>query len=498
VSTPQRANRSAGILLHPTSLPGPFGIGDLGPVAYSWVDALARAGQKWWQVLPLGPTGYGDSPYQSPSAFGGNTNLLSPELLQRDGLADQNDLDGVHFPDEHVEYPHVTQFKNHLLGLAWHHFQSGRGAALRPEFDEFCRQQATWLEPFAVFSALSEEQGGKSWQEWPAALVRREPAALKKARERLADALGRHRFGQFLFTRQWKALKAHANGKGVRLIGDVPIFVASHSADVWSNPDLFFLDDKRRPTVVAGVPPDYFSATGQLWGNPLYRWDDSKRTGHAWWIARLRAALEQVDLVRIDHFRGFESYWEIPAGSPTAQGGHWVKGPGAEFFDVVQAALGGLPLLAEDLGLLTPEVGELRDRVGLPGMRVLQFAFGDRPDNLYLPHNFVHNTVVYTGTHDNDTSAGWYKNAQDHERRTLHRYAPAVGQDVPREMMRLAWSSVADFAIAPLQDLLRLGSEARMNMPGQAQGNWQWRLRNDQLGDGDLAWLADLTELYRR
>jgi 4-alpha-glucanotransferase len=250
--------------------------------------------------------------------------------------------------------------------------------------------------------------------------------------------------------------------------------------------------------VVAGVPPDYFSATGQLWGNPLYRWDESKRSGHGWWIARLRAALEQVDLLRIDHFRAFEAYWEIPAGSATAQGGHWVKGPGAEFFDVVRSALGGLPLLAEDLGLLTPEVGELRDRVRLPGMRVLQFAFGDRPDNLYLPHNYVHNTVVYTGTHDNDTTAGWYQSAQEHERRMLQHYAPAAGQDLPREMMRLAWASVADYAIAPLQDVLRLGSEARMNTPGLAEGNWQWRLRQDQLGDDDLAWLADLTELYRR
>jgi 4-alpha-glucanotransferase len=498
VSNPQRPQRSAGILLHPTSLPGPYGIGDLGPLAYGWVDALARARQKWWQVLPLGPTGYGDSPYQSPSAFAGNTNLLSPELLVREGLIEQNELAGARFPEDRVDYEAVTRFKNQLLAKTWQNYQSGRSGHLRAPFDDFCHRQSSWLEPFALFSALSDAHAGLSWQEWPIELVRREPAALERARNQLQSDLGKHRFGQFLFRHQWNNLKAHANSKGVRFIGDVPIFVASHSADVWSNPDLFYLDANRRPTVVAGVPPDYFSATGQLWGNPLYNWDVSKATGHAWWIDRLRHTLEQVELVRIDHFRGFESYWEIPAQAPTAQSGRWVKGPGAELFDTLQKALGHQPIIAEDLGLLTPEVGLLRDQLGLPGMRVLQFAFGDKPDNPYLPHNYVHNTAVYTGTHDNDTSAGWYATAGDAEHRLVNRYAPSVQQDPAHELMRLAWSSVADYAIAPLQDLLSLGSEARMNTPGKPTDNWKWRLRGDQLGYAAIDWLGELTELYGR
>jgi 4-alpha-glucanotransferase len=485
-------------LLHPTSLPGPYGIGDLGPVAYAWVDALARARQKWWQVLPLGPTGYGDSPYQSPSAFAGNTNLLSPEQLVRDGLLDQNDLAGVRFRDDRVDFEPVTQFKNHLLARAWQNFQSGRGGPLRGPFDSFCQQQMSWLEPFALFRALSEVHRNRTWQEWPAELVRRDPAALQRVRDQLRNDLGRHRFGQFLFFNQWKSLKGYANSKGVRLMGDVPIFVASHSADVWSNPDLFYLDRDRRPTVVAGVPPDYFSATGQLWGNPLYNWEASRRSGHTWWIARLRATLEQVDLIRIDHFRGFEAYWEIPASAPTAQTGQWRKGPGAELFDTLEKALGRLPLIAEDLGLLTPEVGMLRDQLGLPGMRVLQFAFGGTSDNPYLPHNYVHNTVAYTGTHDNDTTAGWFAAAGDGERRMLQRYAPWVQQNPAQELMRLAWSSVADYAIAPLQDLLSLGTEARMNTPGKPNGNWTWRLRGDQLGNAAVERLGELTELYSR
>jgi 4-alpha-glucanotransferase len=498
VSVNQRPNRSAGILLHPSSLPGPYGIGDVGPAAYAWVDALARARQKWWQVLPLGPTGYGDSPYQSLSTFAGNTNLLSPELLVRDGLIDQQDLAGRQFREEHVDYDAVHQFKSQLLAKAWQNFQAGRGGHLRGPLQSFCHQHAGWLESYALYRALQAAHGNQSWQDWPAELVRQDSAALKMARDKYHHDVSLHRFGQFLMFRHWKSLKDYANGKGVRLIGDVPIFVASDSADVWSNPDLFYLDDNRRPTLVAGVPPDYFSATGQLWGNPLYNWEASRRTGHAWWIARMRAMLEQVDLIRIDHFRGFEAYWEIPATATTAEIGHWVKGPGAELFETLRRALGHLPVIAEDLGLLTPEVGVLRDSLGLPGMRVLQFAFGDKPDNPYLPHNYTHNTVVYTGTHDNDTTVGWYTTANANERDLLHRYVPSVQREVAREFMRLAWASVADYALAPLQDLLSLGTEARMNTPGRPTGNWTWRLRSDQLSNVAIEWLGELTELYGR
>jgi 4-alpha-glucanotransferase len=493
------ADRSAGILLHPTSLPGPYGIGDLGPTAYDWVETLTRARQKWWQVLPLGPTGYGDSPYQSLSAFAGNIYLLSPEVLLHDGLLEQTDLAGVRFSAQRVEYEHVIAFKNHLLARAWAQFKAGRAGGLRAALDDFRgRHDAAWLADYALFKALKEEHADRSWQEWPAKLVRREPGAIDAARQRLADEVDKHRFGQFLFFRQWQNLKAFANSKGVRLIGDVPIFVASDSADVWANPELFTLDDQRRPTVVAGVPPDYFSATGQLWGNPLYRWDVSRQSGHRWWAARMRATLELVDFVRIDHFRGFEAYWEIPSSAPTAQTGQWIKGPGIEFFDVLRQALGSLPLIAEDLGLITPEVEALRDKFGLPGMRVLQFAFGDTPKNLYLPHNYVRNTVAYTGTHDNDTTEGWYATRPENERALLHRYMPIGADGVARGLMRLAWASVADYAIAPLQDLLRLGSEARMNTPGLPAGNWCWRMQPAPLPADAIEWLAEITELFGR
>jgi 4-alpha-glucanotransferase len=491
-------NRSAGMLLHPSSLPGRFGIGDFGPLAYAWVDALARARQKWWQILPLCPTGVGDSPYQSSSTFAGNTNLLSPEEMIHDGLLDQADLANVQFAEDRVDFQHLVPFKSFLLDKAWQNFKAGRAAALRGALDTFCQDKASWLDDFALFRALKDVYGERSWQEWPLDLVRREASSLKKAGDKHADAVGRYRFGQFLFFRQWSNVKKYANEKGIRLVGDVPIFVASDSADVWAHPDLFHLDDRRRPTAVAGVPPDYFSATGQLWGNPLYNWAASKKSGHQWWIARLGATLNQVDVVRLDHFRGFEAYWEIPADSPTAQAGHWVKGPGAELFQVLEKALGRLPLLAEDLGLITSEVEALRDQLGFPGMRVMQFAFGDNASNPYLPHNFVRNTVVYTGTHDNDTTAGWYQGLQPQERANLLRYAPAVERNPPRELMRLAWSSIADYAIAPLQDLLQLGSEARMNMPGKLGGNWVWRMRADHLATSTFDWLAELTALYGR
>jgi 4-alpha-glucanotransferase len=489
--------RSAGILLHPTSLPGPFGIGDLGPIAHEWIDVLANAGQRWWQILPLGPTGYGDSPYQCFSAFAGNPYLLSPELMQRDGLLKQADLGSVNFPATEVDYGAVIKFKLSLLRRAWESFRAGAAPALREPFDQFSIRQSTWLDDFALFMALKDAHEGGPWDQWSDDLILRKPAALDQARRRLATGISQHKFGQFLFFRQLAALREHAKQRGIRLIGDVPIFVSIDSADVWANPELFQLDARRQPTVVAGVPPDYFSATGQLWGNPHYDWAVLKRTGYAWWVARLRATLDQVDLVRLDHFRGFEASWEIPAGQPTAEVGRWVKGPGADLLTALRNALGGLPLIAEDLGVITPEVEALRDQFRLPGMRILQFAFSG-PDNRFLPHRYEHNTVAYTGTHDNDTTVGWYSNLPGHEREYLHRYAPWAGGEIAWDLMRMAWSSVADYAIAPLQDLLSLPTESRMNYPGRPADNWRWRFTGDQLTGQVLDRLGDLTWVYGR
>jgi 4-alpha-glucanotransferase len=492
------AQRSAGLLLHPTSLPGPYGIGDLGPGAYAWVDALVAARQTWWQILPLGPTGYGDSPYQCFSAFAGSRYLISPELLVRDGFIQELDLAGASFPAAYVDFGAVIPFKTSLLARAWENFLSGAAASLRSPFEAFCVQEARWLNDFALFSALKDAYGGANWQDWPRELMLRQPTGLRDARRQLSRSVGLHQFTQFLFFRQWKELKHYANSRGVYLIGDVPIFVASDSADVWANPELFLLDEERRPTVVAGVPPDYFSATGQRWGNPLYNWDALKRSRYAWWIARLRAMFTQVDIVRLDHFRGFEAYWEIPADRPTAEVGRWVTVPGADFLNTVREAFGGLPLIAEDLGLITPEVDALRMQFHLPGMRILHFAFHGDPDDRFLPHNYERTTVAYSGTHDNDTTIGWYANLQEHERRFLHRYLPHGSGDIAWDLIRLAWSSVADRALAPLQDVLSLGSEARMNMPGRESGNWSWRYTENMLTQPLLDRLADVTELYSR
>jgi 4-alpha-glucanotransferase len=490
--------RSAGVLLHPTSMPGPYGIGDLGPAAYAWIDALVHARQKWWQILPLGPTGFGDSPYQCFSAFAGNPLLISPQFLVQDGILNHGDLEGVRFSAAGVDYGPVLTFKNRILARAWEMFQAGRGAGLRSAFDDYTRQQAHWLEDYSLFMALKEAQGGKSWQDWPANLRRREPAALAHARQGLAHSIGAHKFRQFLFNRQWQAVKNYAHQRGIRTIGDIPIFVSGDSADVWANPQLFLLDGDRKPRVVAGVPPDYFSATGQLWGNPLYNWDALSATGFAWWIARLRTTLEQVDIIRLDHFRGFESYWEIPAGKPTAQEGRWVKGPGAALLTTLQQALGGLPLIAEDLGIITPDVEALRDNFGLPGMRILQFAFGGGSDNPYLPHNYGRRTVAYTGTHDNDTTRGWFATTPEKERDHVRRYLGRDGSDIAWDFLRAAWSSVAEYAIAPLQDILSLDTTGRMNLPGRPAGNWCWRYTTDQITPWVLDRLGEMTSIYGR
>ncbi len=493
-------SRASGLLLHPTSLPGPYGIGDLGPAAYRWVDTLAAAKQGWWQILPLAPTGYADSPYQCLSTFAGNFYLISPDELSREGLLRPQDVTENAFPTSHTDFDRVIPFKVKLLTAAWENFKRGLARALRPAFEQFCHDEAAWLDDFAVFMALKDEHGGASWLTWEPELMEREAAALAGARARLADAIEQHRFRQFLFFRQWRAVKAYAHARGVKLIGDVPIFVAADSADVWSNPESFLLDEHRRPRVVAGVPPDYFSATGQLWGNPLYNWDALKESGFEWWVRRVRAAFDQVDLVRIDHYRGFEAYWEVPAGDKTAERGHWVKAPGTELFDTLSERLGALAIIAEDLGLITPEVHALRTRYNFPGMRILQFAFAGAIEERFLPHNYERNTVVYTGTHDNDTTRGWYAAATEAEHGFMQRY---LGQSLDEEtiswkLVRLAWGSVADLAVAPLQDVLSLGSEARMNLPGQPAGWWRWRFTERQLTGAVVDWLGELTEIYRR
>ena len=489
------------MLLHPTSLSSPYGIGDLGPAAHAWVDSLVRADLSWWQTLPLGPTGYGDSPYQSLSSFAGNPNLISPDLLLADGLLRKQDVGSPVPATSMVDYGTVISFKDKLLGLAWENFRRSAPAALRQELALFVQRQASWLEEYALFTALKGQYEGKSCQDWPTGLARRDPTELTAARKTLAPVMEQVRFRQFLFYRQWQALKTYANQKGLKLIGDIPIFVAGDSSDTWANPELFLLDEDFKPLVVAGVPPDYFSATGQRWGNPLYDWDAHKRTGYAWWIQRIQATLSHVDLIRLDHFRGFAGAWHIPADALTAETGEWVPGPGADFFTALQNALGGLPLIAEDLGDITPDVRTLRDQFNLPGMRILQFAWGNQPENPFLPHNYVPNTVVYTGTHDNDTTRGWYESLEPSDRQFICRYLAKASIEVHEiswEMIRLAWASVADRAIVPLQDLLNLDTQARMNLPGRQEGNWHWRITPDQPVEAVLQGLREFTWLYNR
>jgi 4-alpha-glucanotransferase len=498
MATDKDSLRYSGVLLHPTSLPGPYGIGDLGGQAYHWVDLLVDARQKLWQILPLTPTGLGDSPYSSFSAFAGNPNLISPDLLVEDGLLKRSEVPEQTFPAQRVDYTAVAEFKLHLLAEAWDNWAPRAGASLKTELEKFEKEQKSWLEDYALYRSIKETRGGASWYDWPRELIERQPAAIERVRRDLRQAIGFHKFGQFLFYRQWSSLRKYAREQEVQIIGDVPIFVAYDSADVWANQSLFQLDRSGKQKVVAGVPPDYFSATGQLWGNPLYDWDALKKTDYRWWVERIRTTLQEVDIVRLDHFRGFEAYWEVPAGSPTAETGHWVKAPGADLFNRLRQELGSLPFIAEDLGLITPAVENLRKQFQLPGMAVLQFAFGGANDNPYLPHNYDASLVAYTGTHDNNTTRGWYQMAPEREKDHVRRYFGRDGSDIAWDLIRAAWASVADYAIAPFQDVLNLGAEARMNFPGHALGNWAWRFREEQLSHGILDRLAELTELYRR
>jgi 4-alpha-glucanotransferase len=497
-----RFSRAAGILLHPTSLPGRYGIGDLGAAAYEFVDFLAQSRQSLWQLLPLGPTGYGDSPYQSFSSFAGNPLLISPDKLVEEGYLPETAVQEVpDFPGHKVDFGPVIEYKSDLFRQAYDHFQRHGTAAQQAAFAEFCRRQVDWLDDFALFMALKEyhvEHEGGVWNTWPQSIARREPAAMRQWSDKLAGAVNYHKFLQFLFFEQWLILKQYANELGIKIVGDVPIFVAFDSADVWANPHLFYLEPDGSPSVVAGVPPDYFSATGQRWGNPLYNWQRVAEEGYTWWAARLRMVFTQVDIVRIDHFRGFEAYWEIPADQATAEIGRWVKGPGAAFFEAMRRQLGELPLIAEDLGVITPEVEALRDAFDFPGMKILQFAFGGDQKNEFLPHTYEHNCVVYTGTHDNETTAGWYRNANESERDHVRRYTARDGGDVSWDLIRLAYMSVADTAVIPLQDTMKLGNEARMNFPGKQSGNWGWRYTGDMLTAVIVHRLRDKAILYGR
>ena len=505
-----RFPRSSGILLHPTSLPGPYGIGDLGAEAYRFVDFLAATGQKLWQVLPLGPTGYGDSPYACYSAFAGNTLLINPDLLLADRLLNQEDLDNYpRLPNDRVDFERVSKAKQSLLAIAFDYFKHYGRDGMREAFDQFCSTNAGWLDDYALFCVFKEMHLGKLWSEWEPRLAKHESATIEMIVPLWMDQIEAQKFFQFLFFRQWFELKTYCHQRGIKIVGDIPIFVAEDSADVWTNPDQFKLDENGRPTVVAGVPPDYFSKTGQFWGNPIYNWDQMKTDGFAWWIKRVHAALRMFDLVRIDHFRGFAASWEIPAGDKTAERGSWVSVPGKELFHAIKLGLGDVPIIAEDLGVITPDVEKLRDELGFPGMHVLQFGFGGDANNADLPHNYRRNLVAYTGTHDNDTTVGWFRSQAgagstreaadiDREREFCLQYLNTDGSQIHWDFIRAVLGSVADTAILPVQDLLGLGNEARMNLPNSSSGNWTWRLEPSALTEEIAGKLLELTRLFGR
>jgi len=487
--------RASGLLLHITSLPSPYGIGDFGPAAIAWVDQLGRSGQGCWQALPTGPTGYDNSPYQPLSSFARNALLISPDWLIEGQLVTTDDCAHDPFPTKEVDFDAVISFKHRLIQAAWKRFKAG-GSGLRTPYEQFCEEEKHWLDDYAVFRALKTKFANVHYLKWPAELVNRDSAALDRARRELADEIGRITFAQFLASRQADRLKTHAHQNRLRLIGDMPFYVSDDSSDVWSNPELFLLDEQHRPRFVGGVPPDAFSAQGQLWGNPVYDWEALRQSGYRWWIARLRALLTHVDVIRLDHFRGFAAAWHVPAGAATAQTGSWVPGPGAELFAAVERELGPLPFIAEDLGIITPDVYALRDQFHLPGMRVLQFAFDGHADNPYLPENFVKNTVAYTGTHDNPTTRGWFDDLPADQQQRVWSYLrqrQATSSEAAHALMEVAWSSKAELAIAPLQDLLNLGKEARMNIPGRPDGNWRWRCTEEMLADPAFEWLGQLT-----
>jgi 4-alpha-glucanotransferase len=495
-----KIERASGVLLHPTSLPGRFGIGDLGPAAHSYLDWLAGAGVTWWQVLPLNPPGPGQSPYGATSTFALNPLLVSPELLVEDGLLGDADLAGTPaFPEHAVDFEAVVPFKERLLKRAWSTFQERPPQGTELAFSVFREEQAFWLRDYGIFAALKRAYGGVEWHEWPEKLARWDPEELAAWRARNRHVALFEEFCQFLAWSQWKRVRQRARALGIRILGDLPIFVAQDSTDVWAHPELFQLDTAGLPTVVAGVPPDYFSETGQLWGNPLYAWPRHHDTGYHWWVDRLKVALSLVDAVRLDHFRGFAAYWEVPAGDETAMGGRWVPGPGRALFEAAAAALGDLPLVAEDLGVITPDVEALRDDLGLPGMAVLQFAFTRSPRSSFVPYCHRRNQVVYTGTHDNNTSLGWYlQDASEGERDLVRRYLASDGREIHWGLLRLALASVADLAVVPHQDIAGLGADCRMNTPGVAEGNWRFRITPWMLSGWHQERLAELNWVFGR
>jgi len=498
--------RSSGILMHPTSFPGPYGIGDLGEPAYRFVDFLVSAGQSYWQVLPLSPTGYGDSPYQGLSAFAGNPMLISPDKLLQAGHLHPSDLAGVpDFPRERVDFGPVIDYKTALLDRAFANFRAGAPQGQWDAFRCFCDDQAAWLDDLALFMALKQAHGLRPWHEWEQGAAAREPGALERWRGELVGEIEKQKYLQWIFFEQWLALKEYANGLGVRVIGDIPIFVALDSADVWANPDLFHFDEDLRPTVQSGVPPDYFSETGQLWGHPLYRWDVMAEQDYAWWVARFQMAFTQADVVRIDHFRGFYNYWEVPAGEKTAIKGRWLYGPGPDIFRTVTEAIGDVAIIAEDLGDFDEEsragVDALQQEFGYPGMKVLQFAFAAGPEDPFLPHNYDSPAwVVYTGTHDNDTVVGWYRETSTEDERDYARqYMATDASDIAWDLIRLGWASVGNTAMTTTQDLLRLGHESRMNTPSTlGPPNWVWRMLEGALTPDIAARLKTLTAIYGR
>ena len=493
--------RSSGILFHPTSLPGKYGIGTLGKEAYAFIDFLKKSKQKLWQIFPLGPTGYGDSPYQSFSSFAGNPYLIDFDLLIEAHLLSEEDLKDIFFGDneEYIDYGAIYNQKYPLLRKAYENFKSSDNNEMKGSLENFKRENSSWLNDYSLYISLKNHFNGLPWNEWAQDIKNREDGAMHHYRSELADDIEYHNFIQFLFFKQWGDVKRYANENGIKIIGDIPIFVAADSSDAWANPEIFLFDKERKPVKVAGVPPDYFSATGQLWGNPLYNWEKLKDTNYSWWVERVRANLSTCDIIRIDHFRGFEAYWAVPYGDDTAINGQWEPGPGIDLFNAIKSQLGELPIIAEDLGLMTQGVIDLREATSFPGMKILGFAFDSGEENDYLPHTYTRNCVVYTGTHDNDTLVGWFQKAKEEDRQFARDYLNSRADDeIHWDAIRGAWSSVACMAISPVQDFLGLGSEARINTPGVASGNWQWRLKHGVLTNELAEKIAKLTKIYSR
>ena len=494
--------RSAGILLHPTSLPGKYGIGDLGDEAFKFIDFLEKAGQKLWQVFPLGPTGYGDSPYQCFSAFAGNPNLICPDKLQEDGLLRDHDLQHIpHHNPESIDYGEVIEYKKSLLKKAFTNFRAHQNE-FEKDFNKFCKENKPWLDDFAFFMSAKDAHGGIVWKDWDEGLVLRKKKSLDEWKKKLEDEILYQKFVQYEFFKQWHAVKDYANQKGIKIIGDMPIFIAYDSADLWANKNLFTVDESGKLETVAGVPPDYFSKTGQLWGNPLYRWKEMEKDDFLWMRNRFAHLFTMVDIVRIDHFRGFEAFWEIPGDAPTAESGRWVKAPGHKLFKSIKKHLGDVPILAEDLGVITPAVEKLRDDFEFPGMKIMQFAFGTDMETKFLPHNYIPNCVVLTGAHDNDTTRAYFEKAKQDKDSDIYdhvqKYLNYFGDDVVYELIRAAYASVANIVIVPMQDILNLGGEARMNFPGKLGGNWMWRFTWDQISDDLHLKYLGLAKLYER